>query len=418
MAISESNHDSGDGYTLRMLSTMDDLSLVERVLSDAFGTEGLVDPDPETSPVEPKRAIVVEFDGEPVSTLGAQTRDLVVPGAILPATHLIQGGVRQTHRRHGLMTRMMVHQLRTAHAEHGESIAVLWASEARIYQRYGFGLCFQNHSFAVDTRELRVNGVPDDARLREGNPVALASELRAIFDEVMPTRPGWSSRGDRHWGWPLNDLPPELRMGASGKRALLHDGPDGPDGYAIWSRKQEWTGSLASGEAIVHEVVATNPAAYVALWRFLLTVDLTRTVRSVFAAQDEPLWQVVNEPLRLGVTARDGMWLRLLDLPDALTRREYATPIDIVLEIEDEMFPDNAGRWRLTAANGAAKCVSTTDEPQLSMDVSVVSSAYLGGVSLASHAAVGRIAEHRPGALAEASTAFGWPIAPSALDIF
>ncbi len=45
----------------------------------------------------------------------------------------------------------------------------------------------------------------------------------------------------------------------------------------------------------------------------------------------------------------DNLWVRIIDLPAALTRRAYAGPVDVVLEVTDELLPANAGRWRLRA---------------------------------------------------------------------
>ena len=50
--------------------------------------------------------------------------------------------------------------------------------------------------------------------------------------------------------------------------------------------------------------------------------------------------------------------------------------------------------------------------------MSDLATAYLGGSTLAALAAAGRVRERRPGAVAEASTAFGWWRAPSAIEIF
>ncbi|MEV7008164.1 GNAT family N-acetyltransferase [Streptosporangium sp. NPDC051022] len=409
-----------DPYVLRALSGPEETALADAVLADAFGIEGLVDGPPEHLVFEPSRNHVAEHRGEIVANLAALTRRMTVPGAVLPAAHITRGGVRQTHRRRGLMTRLLGGQLRESRDVHGEFLAVLWASEGRIYQRYGFGMASQNQTFLIDNREVRLNRPPDGSagQLREAAPARVGRELRAVYERVHPSRPGWSSRDDNVWHQLLEDPPPPFRQGYSAKRALVFDGPDGPEGYAIWKRRQEWDGGVAKGEASVVEVVAATPVSYAALWHFLLSVDLTRTVRCDFAAVDEPLLLLVNEPRDLGVSVSDGLWVRLLDLPGALSARRYAVPLDVVIQVTDAMLPENAGRWRLTVRDGEAACVATADDPDLSGDVADLGAAYLGGVSLGALGAAGRVREHRPGALATASAAFGWHVGPSALDIF
>jgi hypothetical protein len=54
----------------------------------------------------------------------------------------------------------------------------------------------------------------------------------------------------------------------------------------------------------------------------------------------------------------------------------------------------------------------------LTLSVRELGAAYLGGTSLGALHAAGLIDEHRPGAVARASAAFGWPIAPFCADMF
>jgi len=198
----------------------------------------------------------------------------------------------------------------------------------------------------------------------------------------------------------------------------LHEGPGGVDGYALWRVKDEWSGTGPQSQVRVREVVAAGADAYLSLWRFLLGVDLARSVTLWLAGPDEPLLHLVDEPRRLGITVGDGLHLRLVDLPAALTGRRYATAVDVVLEVTDELRPDNAGRWRLTADGDAVSCDRTTDPPDLACDIADLAAAYLGGSTLGALAAAGRVVELRAGALTRASAAFAWHPAPSGLEIY
>ncbi|GAA1999893.1 GNAT family N-acetyltransferase [Catenulispora subtropica] len=408
-----------DEYVLRTLTSPEEELLVDAVLADAFGLEGLAAGPPEFSVFEPERNALVEFEGEPVANVGVFTRDLIVPGGRMAAAHMTRGGVRQTHRRRGLMTRLMNYHLRTARDEHGEALAVWWASEAKIYRRYGCGLAARNVGLAVDSREARIPDLRAGGRLRESEPSAAAEDIRRVYERVLPHRPGWSSRDRATWAMLLAQLPMEMRQGYSAQRALLYQDSDGIQGYALWRRKNEWTGDIRGGEVNVGEVVAATPDAYAALWDFLLSVDLTRTVRLDFASAEEPLFLLVNEPRALHATVSDGLWIRILDVPTALAGRRYSAPLDVVLEVRDDMLPENTGRWRLTVgADGVGRCAATSDAPDLSCDIGVLGAAYLGGTPLGWSAGAGRIRELRPGALAAASAAFSWPTQPSALGIF
>jgi predicted acetyltransferase len=104
-------------------------------------------------------------------------------------------------------------------------------------------------------------------------------------------------------------------------------------------------------------------------------------------------------------TRADALWIRLVDVPRALTARGYAHDIDEVFELTDALCPWNAGRWRLTVSGSDVRCEPTTDPPGVGLDVRDLATAYLGGPSLAAIAAAGLVVEHRRGAVANLSTA-------------
>jgi predicted acetyltransferase len=363
------------------------------------------------------RALVARRDDDVVGTAAILTRQLSVPGGVVPAAHVSMVGVASTARRQGILTGFMDRQFADARAA-GEPIAVLWASEGRIYQRFGYGLATTMATFAFETNEVSLRVPARVSGLREGTPTALREQLVKLYDEVSRAHPGWSGREERHWDYRLAD-PKAWRRGATALRAVVHTDDDGAtDGYALWRTEGHWTDTGPAGTVHVIEIVASTPQAYNALWSFLMNIDLTRTVRMWLASSDEPLIRAVSDPRRLDARLRDGLWLRIVDVPAALQARRYATDVDVVLEVRDDRISANAGRWRLTGSPDAAVCVATTDEPDLSCDVQALGAAYLGGTSLTTLAATGQVVEHRPGALAKASVALGWHHPPSSPEVF
>jgi predicted acetyltransferase len=298
----------------------------------------------------------------------------------------------------------------------GESVAVLWASEGRIYQRFGYGLAVRRLELRVETNEIALTA-PAAGRLRAAAPAEVRDELVKVYDRASATRTGWSERADRHWDHLLFD-PESSRHGATALRAVLHEGDEGIEGYALWRVRADWDGAGPKGEVRVREVVTTTPDAYASLWRFLLTMDLTRTANVWCCAVDEPVQFMVNEPRRLKASLADALWLRVVSVPAALAARRYPTAVDLVLEVADDLIPANAGRWRLIGGPDGARCESTVDGADLACDVRALGAAYLGGTPLTALATAGLVREHRPGALAEATTALGWHRPPSVLELF
>ncbi|MFE2694211.1 sterol carrier protein domain-containing protein, partial [Streptomyces mirabilis] len=160
------------------------------------------------------------------------------------------------------------------------------------------------------------------------------------------------------------------------------------------------------------QLEALDPATHAALWRFLFEIDLTSTLHARGRPVDEAWQYMVSDIRRCAVRMRDALHVRLVDVGAALEARTYQAPVDVVFEVEDVFCPWNEGRWRLTGDTKGATCVRTSDAADLALSVRELGAAYLGGVSLASLAAAGRVRELRQGALAEASVGFSSAVAP------
>lgn len=366
---------------------------------------------------EPERSLAVSDGEEIVGHAAAFTRDLTVPGNVVPAAHVTMVGVAPTHRRRRLLTRLMHRQLREIRDAGREPIAVLWASEGRIYPRFGYGLATQRLEFEIDVREVRLAQSAVAGRLRTGQPAALQPELAKVYEQLRADRPGWSDRDERWWRFVLAD-PASRRSGATERRAVVHEGPGGVDGYALWRTKSSWDAGGPKGEVIVTEVAAADPQSYAALWQFLLSIDLTRTALFRMGAVDEPLLHLVNEPRQLNGRLADGLWVRVVQVGAALSARRYAAPVDVVIEVSDAVLPENAGRWRLVGDRNGARCERTDAPADLACDVRDLGAVYLGGPSWGALAGAGRVRELRPGTIDQANAAFGWHRAPVAMEVF
>ncbi|MGW6281866.1 GNAT family N-acetyltransferase [Kribbella sp. NPDC055071] len=364
---------------------------------------------------EPERALVATDDGEVIGTARAITRDLSVPGAVVPAAHVTGVGVRPTHRRRGVMSGLITRQLR----EVPEAIAILWASEPAIYGRFGYGAAAQGVSYDVDLHRV----VPHPVESRPGEfglltAEAAVKELAPLLRALQERRPGVSGRSELEWQAHLEDKK-EDREGRTPREILVHRDESGAiDGYALWRGKPTWDSAGPASEVALEELVALEPTAYKALWHYLLTMDLAAKLEFGFAALDEPVQQLVANPAALNRRVNESLWLRVTDVVRALEQRRYAVPLDVVLEVRDDLMPANAGRFRLTADRASAQCSATADPADLSLSVHELGAVYLGGRALAEFAASGRVVEHTAGALGTASAAFSWPVRPVSLEIF
>lgn len=400
-----------------------DFDSVNRLIQRSFlNDDGGREWDEERALFEPDRAVLAVDDTRIVGHVGTYTRELTVPGGVLPAGFVTAVVVAGTHRRRGVGSTMLTRQLGEIR-DRGEALAVLWASEGSIYGRFGYGLGSRRLSFEIDRREARIDGSRfdksrlDGLRLHAGPAAEFRADVAAVYERERPRRPGFAGRDPRWWDYRLADQ--AWHRGGAGpiQAVTVRDGDD-VLGYALYRFRSNWDDSGPNGEVGVMESVASTPAAYTALWEFLLNVDLTRKVGFWLGALDEPLQYLVTDPRRLGMRAGDGLWVRLLDVPAALAGRRYATDVDVVLEVVDELLPGSGGVFRLRGGRDSATCEPTSDAPHLRLDTATLAAVYLGGNSLGALAAAGRVEELLPGAVAATDPAFTWLRAPHGIEIF
>jgi predicted acetyltransferase len=374
------------------------------------------------------------FDGaDPVGTAAAVTFRMSVPGGCAPVAGVTAVGVLPSHRRRGILSSLMHRQLADIR-DRGEAVAALFASEAAIYGRYGYGAATGELDLTIRRGEGalwtpaatpaaaspgRAGSVP---RLRIAGPRDATADLAKVFACVLDSRPGLPARDDRWWDHLLWD-PEHRRSGRSPLRCVIAEDDAGPRGYALFSVKPEWDDhGLPSGLLAVRELMATDPAAHAAVWGDLLSRDLVGEVRARSRPVDEPLLFLLADRRRARPRVADGLWIRLVSVPDALTQRRYSCAVDVVIEVADDLLPENAGRWRLRAPGLAvgrdpavaepATCERTSAAADVILPVQSLGAAYLGGTRLSALAAAGLAQQARPGALAALSAALSWDPAP------
>jgi predicted acetyltransferase len=351
-------------------------------------------------------------DGQIVGGAGAFRFELSVPGGSLPCAGVTGVGVHPTHRRRGVLRAMMDVQLRDVH-ERGEPIAALWASEESIYGRFGYGIASWAGELNVPHEwDAYAEPLEFDGTTRFVTPEEARELFPPIYEAVRRQRPGMTSRSETWWEDRQLRLPEHEAQAPRRFVVLELDGE--PAAYAIYRTHFSFGGGSATSRLNVREALGATPQATAAIWRFLLDVDWMATVELSLAPPDHPLLLLLANPRRAQYRIGDGLWIRIVDLPAALSGRTYGEGGPLVLEVRDAICDWNDGRWRLEGG----ECTRTDEEPDLALDVSALGSAYLGAVSFAQLREALRVEELREGAVARADALFAWRPLPWCLEIF
>lgn len=334
--------------------------------------------------IEPERLVAASVDGQVVATSGAFSFEVSLPFAPPAAcAGVTLVSVRADQRRRGLLTRMMGELLDQA-AGRGEPFAALWASEAPIYGRFGFGPAAPTLAFDITRAHarFRTQGPVEDVVLVDED--AATGAFPALYEEARRTRPGTMARTTGWWTRELGD-PDDRRDGAGEKRYALLPGR----GYATYRLRPGWGAGVPDGTVEVLDLVALDPAANAALWRFVIDTDLSVRTRAARRPVDDPLLVSLTDPARLHASHDWPLQLRLVDVPRALTSRGYRTDDTLVLAVRDAFRPANQGTWRLAVTDGVATCEPTDRAADLELDVEVLGAVFLGGQRTTTFAAAG-----------------------------
>jgi predicted acetyltransferase len=333
------------------------------------------------------------------------TKPLTFPGgAVHPTAGVSWVGVRPGWRRRGLLRALITRQLHDLHDSGGEAIAILTASEAGLYGRFGYGRAIDRCRFTLTHRaafrpDVQLDNVVDTPSA-QANPI-----VRALYERVAPTRPGHLGRHDGIWSSRFSDHE-IVRSGRSNVRFGLH-----PDGYVAYRVKPDWNDRGPNYAIQVEEICAATARAAASLWRFVLDLDLAREIVYNRGWIDDPLSTLLLDPRTASVSVHDHIWLRIVDLDRAIPLRTYSSPTRVVVALTDVTCPWNDGTWLLDLDLDGGTAVRTDADAQIAMDVRDLGACLLGGTPLARLAAAG-IVTGDAAALTELGAALCTPTAP------
>ncbi|MEZ4298229.1 MAG: GNAT family N-acetyltransferase [Polyangiaceae bacterium] len=357
---------------------------------------------------------IAAFDGDTlIGSAGGYRFDMTTPGGSVPVSGTTLVAVLPSHRRRGILTRMMRLHIDQAH-ENGLPTAALWATEGSIYGRFGYGIASVSAQVSIDTRYSAFKRPPppgaEAALLEEDEALAPCT---AVYDEVRRTTPGMMSRTPEWWRF--------RRLGDYDKSSSLlqrvvikYNGE--PEGYALYrySTRPITPGPLEMDCSVI-EALASTPRANAALWRFLLDLDLIRKVESPFLHAAHPLYHLLADARRFRCSSLDdALWVRVVDVEPAFEKRTLPAHLSLTFQLDDAFCPWNQGVYRI--ADGRLRRASGS--PELHLDASALGSLYLGGVTARDLFDAGDLHEISPGAVDRATVLFRGTNAPFCADIF
>ena len=351
------------------------------------------------------------WDGDRcVGHVGHFLVETVVPGGARLGTGAVSRvGVLPTHRRRGIAKGLM-HELIADADRRGLPLMSLRASEATIYERFGFGLAGEFCGIDLIPRQAApIRGAASDGSMRLLRPDEIVDVLPDLYDRVAFGRPGVITR-PASW---YHRLFKDAIEGSKASFVAVHTNADGvDDGYVHY--ESAWDddhrdGPTGKGE--VYDAYGATPATELALWQYLCDVDLVTRWKATERPIDDLVRTACADTRAYRVrSVDDEQWVRLIDVQTALADRTYSPAGgEITIRVSDPLFPRNDGTYAVSAG-GARR--DDGAEPDITTDIVGLSAAYLGGTSWFAIAATGRAEASDPAAIALADTLFRSTPAP------
>ncbi|HTZ45461.1 MAG TPA: GNAT family N-acetyltransferase [Jatrophihabitans sp.] len=354
---------------------------------------------------DPERIWGAYDGGRCVGTLRTFDTDLGVPtgpgsAAPIPTDALTQVGVAATHRRQGLLRRMLTASL-TAAKERGEAVSLLRAAEWGIYGRFGYWPAAPAADYTIRTGNpsLTVRPPAQPVEVVQVDPSELLDPARSVLDRLSRQAPGQIRRPPAMWKRTLRlHNPASLREPVC---VVARSASGEVDGYAMWTGQDgDWYHDpVHHVQARIDEILAVTPDAERALWNYLVHIDLVRSLTLEAYPVDLPLeWLLSDGRDARRTWSGDNDWLRILDLPATLCARRYATTDRLVLDVVDEDGGFAAGRFVLDGGPEHAECTPTNLSADLTLSQRALAGSYLGGYPVRAQQQAGLLDEETPGA--------------------
>jgi predicted acetyltransferase len=306
---------------------------------------------------------------------------------------------------------MMRRQLDDMH-QRGEPLAALYASEAPIYGRFGYGLATYMAEIEIERSHSAFSKPLTSAgRVIMADVPAAVDAFTQVWSQVQPAQPGMLTLDVRWMRNQLADLE-SSRQAFSPHYRVVYEVEGKPTGFALYRIKMDWDATGPIGVLRVESLIAASADAYAALWRYVLEVDLIARVTAEARPIDEPLRFLLADSRQPKTRIDDGIWLRLVDVSRALAGRRYAVDGQLVLRVRDAFCPWNEGHYELNGGPTNVACERCTDDPDLELGAADLAAVYLGGNRFHTLHQAGRVQELHRGAVARADTMFATDRSP------
>lgn len=329
--------------------------------------------------VNPDWTLCAFEDGKLTTSFAAWPLTMRFNGEGIPVAGVTLVGTLPIYRRRGYLRKIMAGFFEKLHDRGEQSIAILYASMAAIYQRYGYAIVSTRNAYDIEPRFLQF-ALPAEVpgTFRElGDDNESFGQLVDLYRRFRADRTGYSHRGRAMWKAGVLADPPAKGL----LNKIVYEENGVPGGYTVYTMEQTTGWPVPRMTLKIRDAVWLSPSAYQAIWNYYANIDLADNIVWDRVPPDDPLPHLILEPRRLHTTSADGLLGRIVDIKQALPKRPYSEEATLTFDVTDELCPWNSGRWKLETSAAGSSIGHTDEEPQLRMPVSTLAMLVFGQLS-------------------------------------
>lgn len=305
-------------------------------------------------------------------------------------------GTLPVFRHMGCLRKIHEKHFELLHEEGERPISILFASQAAIYQRYGYAIVSTHNSYDIDPGHIQFKSLK---HLNEAGRFKQIHEneteiLDNIYNQFIAPRTGYLIRNK--FKWETGVLSPPMAPGTVHDKVVYEE--DGvPLGYVIYTVKSHLHGHRIS----ICDMAWLSISAYYGLWNYFTKMHLAHSIQWMQAPVDDPMPHILLEPRKLNIKSGNGFLARLVDVEKAIPRRGYSSENgELLFEIAgDDMCPWNNGTWQMEISNGKGVVKKTDKAPEVSMSINAFAMILFGQISATNAMRMGRLDLFKEGAL-------------------
>ena len=343
--------------------------------------------------LDPQRHVLVLTDGSDIiSQVAIYPFDLWFAGSRLPAGGLANVATVPEMARRGYASTLLSAAIKWMREELGLCVSTLYPTVYPLYNQLGWELAEEAQRLVSVPAAFRPSSLlPSDSGGRVVRRTAEpgdVDQLEPVYRRFAEPRSGYLDRP--RWYW--EEMVLRHSFGSQPRYlALWYDSAGELGGYALYAAEQ-----LPERRLRIYEVVSLHPEGYHALLSFFAAHHLYQEIE-LTAGRDVAWEAMVADPhqLRIDRRLRGHFLLRIVDLPQVITRRVVLSPggiSNLVLAVTDSSAPWNAGVWKIGQQDGRWTCkTSSNREPDATLDIRTFAALFAGALSVRQAIDLGRL---------------------------